>query len=250
MAGSTVRRCKIVNKTENRQNRSILAQLKVVRRTLSVWEVQWKDKLHYEQDGKVHRLSRGERFTVSGQFLVLLDKPLKCNRKHVKEGLKYYIAIAKTCEQQWLILQKGVYPYEYVDSFERKTIFPEKRKVSRHTHLLLTESTNEHKRFRKSSQAKLLEITKTSIWKRTKCFQQACSRNSEMFPCSRPSALFHSACFKLEWLVKKDIDTYLFLKRGMRGGISIVCKCYTKTNNEYLKDYQQPTSVHSISRRE
>ena len=34
-----------------------------------------------------------------------------------------------------------------------------------------------------------------------------------------------------------DIDKYLFIEKGLRGGISYIAKRYAKANNEYLNDY-------------
>ena len=34
-----------------------------------------------------------------------------------------------------------------------------------------------------------------------------------------------------------DIDKYLFIKKGLRGGISYIVKRYAKANNKYLNDY-------------
>ena len=34
-----------------------------------------------------------------------------------------------------------------------------------------------------------------------------------------------------------DIDKYLFIGKGLRGGISYIAKRYSKANNEYLNDY-------------
>ena len=34
-----------------------------------------------------------------------------------------------------------------------------------------------------------------------------------------------------------DIDKYLFIEKGLRGGISYIAKRYAKANNEYIDDY-------------
>ena len=34
-----------------------------------------------------------------------------------------------------------------------------------------------------------------------------------------------------------DIDRYLFIKKGLRGGISYIAKRYVKANNKYMNDY-------------
>ena len=34
-----------------------------------------------------------------------------------------------------------------------------------------------------------------------------------------------------------DIDMYLFIKKGMREGISYIAKRYSKVNNKYMKSY-------------
>ena len=34
-----------------------------------------------------------------------------------------------------------------------------------------------------------------------------------------------------------DIDKYLFIEKGLRGGISFIAKRYAKTSNKYMNDY-------------
>ena len=35
----------------------------------------------------------------------------------------------------------------------------------------------------------------------------------------------------------RDIGKYLFIKKGLRGGISYIAKRYAKANNKYINDY-------------
>ena len=42
---------------------------------------------------------------------------------------------------------------------------------------------------------------------------------------------------KVELEKVSDPDKYIFIEKGMRGGISYINKRYSKTNNEYCSDY-------------
>ena len=44
-----------------------------------------------------------------------------------------------------------------------------------------------------------------------------------------------------------DIDMYLFIKKGLRGGISYISKRYAKANNKYMNDYDSKTTSKFIT---
>ena len=48
-------------------------------------------------------------------------------------------------------------------------------------------------------------------------------------------AMLKMTGIKLEKI--SDINQYLFIKKGLRGGITYIAKRYAKANNEYMCDY-------------
>ena len=44
-----------------------------------------------------------------------------------------------------------------------------------------------------------------------------------------------------------DIDKYLFIEKGLRGGISYIAKRYAKANNKYMNDYDPKNQSTFIS---
>ena len=73
-------------------------------------------------------------------------------------------------------------------------------------------------------------------------FISTCLKYYELDPChyfSSPGlswdAMLKKTTIELEKI--SDIDKYLFIEKGTRGGVSYIAKRYAKTNNEYMNDY-------------
>ena len=115
---------------------------------------------------------------------------------------------------------KGVYPYEYFDSFEKfsETVLPPK------SFLLL---------------AVVFEN-----------FRGICLNYYKLDPAhfyTAPS-LSWAACLKMtnvELQLITDIDMHLYLQAGLRGGLSVISNRYSKANNKYLEilDHMENQSI-------
>ena len=46
-----------------------------------------------------------------------------------------------------------------------------------------------------------------------------------------------------------DIDKYLFIENGLRGGIPYIAKRYAKVNNKYINDYEpkKPSNIFNFN---
>ena len=72
-------------------------------------------------------------------------------------------------------------------------------------------------------------------------FIDPCLKFYKLDPCHyfRPPGLSWDAMLKMARIKTEqisDIDKYLFLEQGSRGGISYICKRHSKSNNKYIKN--------------
>ena len=160
-----------------------------------------------------------------------------------------------------LLLKKGIYPYKYMDSFERfhEAQLPEKEKF--HSSLSGKGITDEDHAHAKQ------------VWEALGCrnlgeyhdwyvatdtvlladvfenFRKVCQEKYGLDPVhyyTSPGlswdALLKKTGVELELLT--DLDMHLFIERGMRGGISMATKRYAKANNPQVEGYDptKPTN--------
>ena len=159
-------------------------------------------------------------------------------------------------EQFNLMKQKGVYPFDHMDSFQKfvKTELPTKEQFYS---ILNNESISDeqykhaqnmwntfklqsmgeyHDLYLKSDALLLADVFEN--------FRKTCIQYYKLDPChyfTSPGlswdAMLRMTDIKLELIV--DIDMYQFIEKGMRGGVSYIANRYGKANNEYMKKYDE-----------
>ena len=200
-------------------------------------------------------------FVDSFQFLASSLQTLVNNLAH--EGTEKFKLLSENIEDidTNLLVRKQVYPYEYMDSWDRfyETSLPSSEKFySTLTEEAISNEDYEH--------AKLIwDVGKfknlgemCDFYVKTDTLLLACVFENFRHLCldyygldplhyvSLPGLTF-DACLKYTGIkieLLTDIDKYLFFESGIRGGISGVSTRYAKANNPYVKDYdpKKPTT--------
>ena len=177
----------------------------------------------------------------------LPDKALKYTEQEFKN------------EQFNLMKQKGIYPYDYMDSFNKfnETKLP----IQQHFYSILN---NEHISDEQYNHAQNVWDTfnlntigdyhdlylKSDILLLSDVFEnfrKTCLQYYKLDPChyfSSPGlswdAMLKMTDIKLELIT--DIDMYQFIEKGLRGGTSYIANRYGKANNKYMKTYNENES--------
>ena len=157
-------------------------------------------------------------------------------------------------EQLSLMKKKGVYPYDYMSSFEKfeDSRLPKKEdffSVMNNEHI--TDEEYQHAQnvwgeFGLSSMGEYHDLyLKSDILLLTDVFEnfrKACQQYYELDPAhyfTTPGlswdAMLKMTKTKLELM--SDVDMFLFIEKGMRGGISYIANRYGKSNNKYMKNF-------------
>ena len=153
-----------------------------------------------------------------------------------------------------LVKEKGVYPYEYVNSFKK---FNEVELPARDKFFSSLKGENisegdypKAKKVWNAFEIKTLGeyhdlYLKTDVLLLCDVFEKfidTCLNYYRLDPChyfSLPGlgwdAMLKMTGVELELI--DDIDMHLFIEKGMRGGISYIAKRYIKANNVYMKNY-------------
>ena len=192
------------------------------------------------------------RFIDSAQFLLAsLDKLVSANNP---EAFQITARYEPDHQKRQLLLCKGVYPYEFMDSWERfeKAQLPPKE-------AFYSKLSDEHISDSDYAHAQKVWATfgcfnlgdYTDLYCRTdvllladvfESFRKTCLRQYGLDPAhyyTSPGlswdALLKKTRVELELLT--DYDQHLFIEKGMRGGISMVSKRHARANNPAVEGY-------------
>ena len=192
-------------------------------------------------------------FLASFQFMSLSLDKLVSNLP--KESFKY-TSEQFTGKKLSLMSQKGVYPYDCMDCFEKfdQTELPAKEqfyRVSNDQHV--TNGEYDHARkvwktfniktmggyhdlYLKSDVLLLADVFES--------FRKTCLQYYKLDPCHYSTspglswdAMLKMTNIKLELMT--NVDMFQFIEKGMRGGVSYIANRYGKANNKYMEEYDE-----------
>ena len=155
-----------------------------------------------------------------------------------------------------LMSQKGVYPYDYMDSFEK---FNEKELQTKDQFYSILNDQHitdgEHNHAKEVWNTFMIRtlgdyhdlylvsdvLLLTDVFEN---FRKTCMQYYKLDPChyfTSPGlswdAMLKMTNIKLELMT--DIDMFQFIEKGMRGGVSYIANRYGNANNKYMKEYDE-----------
>ena len=194
----------------------------------------------------------------------LIFKCIDCEKEYEKEFnkelLERFSNTNEFCDNYinkfLILLRKGVYPYEYMDGWDRfnEKVLPDKD--SFYSNLTMqdiskTDYAHANNVFKKFNINNLGEYHDLYVRSDTlllahifETFRQSCLKNYELDPAHFVSlhGLAWQACLKktnVELELLTDYDMLLTIEEGIRGGICHAIQRYAKANNKYMKDYDK-----------
>lgn len=175
-----------------------------------------------------------------------------------------YVTSQEPIEQTHLLLRKGVYPYEYVDSVDRFTetqLPPIEAFYSSLTRENIGKSDYEHAQIVWNSfSCRTLGdyhdlYLKTDVLLLADVFEKFRNISLQHYGLD-PAHYFSAPGMSWDALLKKtkaklelltDIDMHLFMEKGLRGGVCMVSKRFSKANNPQCPDYDDSKPIKWIA---
>ena len=197
----------------------------------------------------------GNHLTFIDSFQFMSSSLDKLVSNLPKESLKYTSQLYKSKELD-LMARKGVYPYDFIDSFEKfnETELPTKEdfySILNDEHI----SNDEYKHaqtvwetFKLKTMGEYHDLyLQTDVLLLADVFEnfrRTCLEYYKLDPChyfTSPGlswdAMLKMTDIKLELMT--DIDMFQLIEKGLHGGISYIANRYGKANNKYMKGYDE-----------
>ena len=196
----------------------------------------------------------GNHLTFLDSFQFMSSSLEKLVGNLPKESLKYTSKIFKGTKFD-LMVRKGVYPYDYMDSFDKfNSPLPKKEEfysILNNEHISdenYKHSQNVWNTFNLKNMGEYHDLyLQSDILLLTDVFEnfrKTCLEYYKLDPChyfTSPGlswdAMLKMTDIKLELMT--DVDMFQFIEKGLRGGISYIANRYGKANNKYMKDYKK-----------
>ena len=213
--------------------------------------------------GNIHN-DKCIKFKSNLCFVRVMNETLLFNKEYEKEFnnelIERFANTFKFCDNDLdkfiMLLRKGVYPYEYIDEWDKfnEKVLPGKE--SFYSHLTLeniseTDYAHANNVFKKFDINNLGEYHDLYVRSDTllladifENFRRSCLENYELDPAHFVSLprLAWEACLKktnVELELLTDYDMLLTVEEGIRGGICHAIQRYAHANNKYMKDYDR-----------
>ena len=178
----------------------------------------------------------------------------KFNKKLIKKFKNTYSLCNSDLNKFILLLRKGIYPYEYMDSWERfnKTSLPSKKEFYSNVNMEdiddidYRHGNNVFNKFELENLGDYgdLYVQSDTLLLADVCenFRDMCLKEYELDPAHFVllPGLAWQACLKktnIELELLTDYDMLLMVEKGIRGGICHSIHRYAKANNKYMQNY-------------
>ena len=197
----------------------------------------------------------GNHLTFIDSFQFMSSSLDKLVSNLPKDDLIYTSKVFKG-ERLNLMSHKGVYPYDFMDSFEKfnQMELPNKDQfysILNDQHITDDEYDHANKVWNTFMIKTMGEyhdlylvsdvLLLTDVFEN---FRKTCTQYYKLDPChyfTSPGlswdAMLKMTNIKLELMT--DIDMFQFIEKGMRGGVSYIANRYGNANNKYMKEYDE-----------
>jgi hypothetical protein len=175
--------------------------------------------------------------------------------KNLKDGGKFTHLEKEFGSQSKLLKQKGIYPYSFMDHWDKFDVLTKDLKKEHFTNDLAGEEIkdNEFEFYNKVCNELHLKTLgeyhdlylKTDVLLLADVFEnfrKVCLSCYSLDPCHYFSApgLAWDACLKMSEIkleLISDVDMYNFVEKGLRGGLSVITHRKATANNKYMKGF-------------